>query len=194
MKHIFKEWLVYKENQAEPIIINTTENDAEEILTGSFVECFPDYKDEETLEFVKEATDWSISLKAVDNEKIVGFYLLGTRPLHDTIDSEDAIAEPNEKLDKYKKLKGIEGIALGVIPSYRKTGLASRLLEKVRQMQGLDYIYGMQYKSLNNLDKWTQKKNNPRRLVAQSFKTPPPEDKDAMDQSVYVTLEDLPKK
>jgi hypothetical protein len=44
-------------------------------------------------------------------------------------------------------------------------------------MTNADYIYGLQYKSLNNLQNWLKS----RRLVAQS----------EGDEAVYITLQDL---
>ena len=192
MKYIFFEWLNEAESRERIEILNTSSEDINEILVsnGPFEQCFPEYMDEETLGFVKEATDWNSSLKAVVNGRIIGFYLLGHKgvnKLKDTIESEKAQLEKGESIKRYSSLTGIEGVALGVIPEYRKRSdfnVARELKNRLREMKGLDYIYGMQYKSLNNLQNWVGPKK--RRLFAQSFEP-------SSTNPVYITLEDLPQ-
>ena len=83
----------------------------------------------------------------------------------------------HEDLSKYDDIYGIEGVALGVIPTFRKTGLTEQLKQQVKTIPHLQYIYGMQYKSLNNLKYWLRS----RRLVAESYTA----------EAVYITLEDI---
>lgn len=178
----FFEWTLIREASGGVLISQTTPKDLGKILGKgqSFRRCFPDYDDPEIIKFVKEATDWSMSLKASVDGKIVGFYLLGTRPLAETMQDEKAVETRGENLKRYDSMKGIEGVALGVIPEFRGSGIASQLKNKVRSM-GMDFIYGMQYKSLGNLDNWTKGSAINRRLVAQSFSK----------EAVYITLEDI---
>ena len=197
MKYIFSEWLIEAENKSDIQIINTSPAYVDSLLApnGPFEQCFPNYMDKETLEFVKETTDWNASLKAVSSGQIVGFYLLGHKGvgnLNKTIKSEKARLEKGENLKKYKGLTGIEGVALGVIPEYRGRkdfNVAKELKNRVRETEGIHYIYGMQYKSLGNLNNWigTPEKPKARRLFAQSHD-------DDSENPVYITLEDLPKK
>ena len=178
----FFQWL--NESTQEPIsITKTTPQDADEIINNAFVKCFPEYNTPEILEFAKTATNWTLSLKAVANNEIIGFYMLGTRPLEKTLEEENAKELPGENLQRYSTMKGIEGVALGVIPEYRKKGIASLFKNQVRGM-GYDFIYGMQYKSLGNLQNWTKESSINRRLAAESH----------TDQPVYITIEDISAK
>ena len=175
----FFQWL--NESTQEPIsITKTTPQDADEIINKAFVKCFPEYNTPEILEFAKTATNWTLSLKAVANNEIIGFYMIGTRPLEETLEDENAEELPGENLQRYSTMNGIEGVALGVIPEYRKKGIASLLKNQVRDM-GYDFIYGMQYKSLGNLQNWTKESSINRRLAAESH----------TDQPVYITIEDI---
>ncbi|MET0355251.1 MAG: hypothetical protein ABW044_00670, partial [Cellvibrio sp.] len=123
----------------------------------------------------EEVVKWEIGFKAEHEGKIIGFYLLGERKLSAAIAAENAV--PNEDLSKYDSMQGIEGVALGVIPEFRKTGLTQQLKRTVKSIPGLQFMYGMQYKSLGNLTYWLHS----RRLVAESFTAEP----------VYITLEDI---
>ena len=146
----------------------------------AFEQCFPNYApiNESLLQFLSETVNWDISFTAEQDGKLVGFYLLGERKLSDAIAAENAVL--NEDLSRYDLLRGIEGVALGVIPEFRKTGLTEQLKQQVKTIPDVDFIYGMQYKSLGNLDYWLRS----RRLIAGSFTTEP----------VYFTLEDVSHK
>jgi hypothetical protein len=146
----------------------------------TFEQCFPNYAptNESLLKFLTETVNWDISFTADQNGQIVGFYLLGERKLSDAIAAENAV--PHEDLSKYDLMRGIEGVALGVIPEFRKTGLTEKLKQQVKTIPDVDFIYGMQYKSLGNLHYWLRS----RRLIAESFTAEP----------VYFTLEDVSQK
>ena len=64
----------------------------------------------------------------------------------------------------YDKLIGVEGVALVIKPTYRGLGLASRLKDYTRTL-GADYIWGIQYRTLDNLQYWLRR----RKLVAQGL-------------------------
>jgi hypothetical protein len=146
----------------------------------AFKQCFPSYApiNESLLQFLNETVNWDISFTAEQDEQIVGFYLLGERKLSEAIAAENAVL--HEDLSRYDLLRGIEGVALGVIPEFRKTGLTEKLKQQVKTIPDVDFIYGMQYKSLGNLDYWLRS----RRLIAESFTAEP----------VYFTLEDVSHK
>src|SRR6187551_505189 len=146
----------------------------------TFEQCFPNYApiNESLLQFLTETINWDISFTAEQNRQIVGFYLLGERKLSDAIAAENAV--PHEELSRYDLMRGIEGVALGVIPEFRKTGLTEQLKQHVKTIADMDFIYGMQYKSLGNLHYWLRS----RRVVAESFTAEP----------VYFTLEDVSQK
>jgi len=157
--------------------INKVTPEDKPAIYSAFEACFPDYTPitDSMRQFLEESVKWEISYKAEQDEKIVGFYLLGERKISATIAAENAVA--HEDLAKYETMHGVEGIALGVIPALRKTGLTAQLKQKVKTIPGLQYIYGMQYKSLSNLNYWLRS----RRLVAESYTT----------EAVYITLEDI---
>lgn len=147
---------------------------------GAFEQCFPSFAPINDLlrQFLNETVNWDMSFAAEHDGQIVGFYLLGERKLSEAIAAENAVS--HEDLSKYDLMRGIEGIALGVIPEFRKTGLTEKLKQQVKTIPDLDFIYGMQYKSLGNLHYWLRS----RRLVAESFTAEP----------VYFTLEDVSQK
>ena len=144
---------------------------------AAFELCFPDYAPvtDSMREFLEESVNWTISYKAEYHKEIVGFYLLGERKLSVTMAAENAVA--HEDISKYENLYGVEGVALGVIPEFRKTGLTEKLKQEVKTIPGLQFIYGMQYKSLGNLKYWLRS----RRLIAESYTAEP----------VFITLEDI---
>lgn len=145
-----------------------------------FEQCFPEYSplDGELLKFINDTVNWNISIKAEQDGKIIGFYLLGERKISAAIAEEKAVV--HEDLSRYDLMRGIEGVALGVIPGCRKTGVTEKLKQHLKAIPDVDYIYGMQYKSLGNLDYWLRS----RRLVAESFTAEP----------VYFTIEDVSQK
>ena len=117
--------------------------------------------------YLIDVTDWRNSYLALFNNKPVGCYLLaeGDITRYQEFSKED--------LSRYKNLKGVEGIALAVLPDYRNSGVGKTLREYPKTL-GYDYIYGEQLHSLNNLDKWL---GSGRRMIANTGE-------------VYVTLKD----
>lgn len=117
------------------------------------------------LTIIAEETNWSLSAMLVDSEdKIQGLYLLGDLQVDSIIDT-----------DIYKNLKGVEGILLAVDSSIRGQGWGNKL-KNYPSILGFDYIWGQQFKTLNNLKDWLKR----RVLVGQT-------------KSVYVTLEKYSK-
>ena len=121
----------------------------------------------ELVEYLLEMTDWSNSYVLVDNDKVVGCYLLapGDITKYQEYSKED--------LSRYKGKKGIEGVALALLPKYKGQGLGAQLRDLPKTL-GYDYIYGEQLHSLNNLDKWL---GSGRRLIGDNGE-------------VYITLKD----
>ena len=116
--------------------------------------------------------DFSISLKATLNGKIIGCYLLNK----EAIDSQQA--EGFENLERYHKLKGVQGVALGILKEYRGLSYGRQLRDSVLQMTEYDYVWGYQVKTLNNLQNWIR---SGRRLVGET-------------ESSYLTMMDLNSK
>ncbi len=110
---------------------------------------------------LQQETNWDISAILLnDEDKIMGLYLLGNSQLDSLIENE-----------KYVELKGVEGVLLAVSEEIRGRGWGNKLKDFPKTLE-VDYIWGQQLKSLNNLEDWLKR----RELVAET-------------QSVYITAE-----
>jgi GNAT superfamily N-acetyltransferase len=116
--------------------------------------------------------DFSISLKAMLDEEIIGCYLLNKEQIE--IQQEQG----SGNLDGYAELRGLQGVALGIRKEYRGHSFGRQLRDSVLRMTEYDYVWGYQVKTLNNLEKWIR---SGRRLVGET-------------ESSYVTLMDLHEK
>lgn len=132
-----------------------------EVITWSFQYFKNVIGKDEFFTIIEEETNWSLSAMLVDdNDKLLGCYLLGDSQVDSIIPTE-----------KYKELKGIEGVLLAVDESLRGQGWGTKL-KNYPNILGFDYIWGQQLKTLNNLNDWLKR----RVLVGET-------------DSVYVTLE-----
>lgn len=96
---------------------------------------------------IEQETNWDISAMLLDDsDDVVGIYLLGNGQLSDIINS-----------NKYKDLKGVEGVLLLIDEDIRGEGWGDKLKDYPKTL-GLDYIWGQQLKSLNNLDHWLKRR------------------------------------
>lgn len=118
--------------------------------------------------YIKSVAKWDISVKATIGDKIVGCYIFNEDPVMDQANCS------KEDLSKYKKLKGIQGVALAVLPKFRGTGVG-RLLRNYPLKLNYDYIWGQHLKGLHNVDNWMK---FGRRLVGDC-------------EDLYITLMDL---
>lgn len=101
--------------------------------------------------YLKSVTNWGISAMLVtDDDTILGVYLLGDNQITDIVNST-----------KYKDLVGVEGVLLLVDSSVRGQGWGNKLKDFPKTLN-VDYIWGQQFKSLNNLNDWLKR----RELVA----------------------------
>ena len=89
--------------------------------------------------------DFSHSYVARLDEKVIGGYFLGNRQLSDHIDRPET--------QPYKGKRGVEGVALFLLPQYRGAGLG-RKLRGLPLSSGADYVWGQHYEDLNNLQQW----------------------------------------
>jgi hypothetical protein len=81
-----------------------------------------------------------------DNDNIKGVYILGNHQL------------PSQYVqDKYVGLIGVEGLLLAVDESVRGKGWGNKLKEYPKTL-GYDYIWGQQFKKLNNLKDWLKRR------------------------------------
>ncbi len=112
-------------------------------------EYFREFVDKENYySLLSSETNWDISAKLVDeNNKLMGLYLLGNKQLSSVIGDNE--------LDFFK---GVEGIMLIVDKSARELGWGNRLKDYPKTLDGIDYIWGSQFKSLNNLRDWLKRR------------------------------------
>ena len=93
------------------------------------------------------------TLVATVNNQVTGFYFIG--------DNQISLPEDKRQQRIYntlKKLKGIEGIGLGVFPEFKGKGIGRKLIEASQKDSHADYIWGMQYKSLENIKDWLKRR------------------------------------
>ena len=96
---------------------------------------------------IEEETNWDISAIILDDEdKIKGLYLLGNNQLYSFWSNE-----------KYDGLKGIEGVLLVVDKEIRGQGWGNILKEYPKTLE-VDYIWGQQLKTLNNIGDWLKRR------------------------------------
>ncbi len=104
---------------------------------------------EDVKEYIQETADWRISIKATLGEKIIGCYIF----------NEDSVAQfqrcSKEDLNKYKSLKGIQGVGLAVLPEYRGTGIGKKMRDYPLHLN-YDYIWGQHLEGLHNIDNWVK--------------------------------------
>jgi GNAT superfamily N-acetyltransferase len=101
-------------------------------------------------------TNYNKSIVAEQGGKIIGFYLLGDRQLRDGVESYlDSDVYVN--LGEYDQKNGVEGVALVVADEAQGTGVGSKLKDYTKTV-GADYIWGLQYKDLGNLDQWLRRR------------------------------------
>lgn len=101
---------------------------------------FDDFND-----YLRSETLWDVSWYLVDEtDTIYGIYLIGGKqmPLFD---------------ERFTNLYGVEGLLLAVDESIRGWGFGERL-KNMPSTLGVDYVWGQQFKILNNLDDWLKRR------------------------------------
>lgn len=136
------------------------------------LEAFPNHA-HEVVDSVMGSYDPAISIGIGSADRLYAAYFLAHNSVCKIVSDENMAAV--EDLSPYQDRSGVEGIALAVSGAHRHRSLASMLKNYPRTL-GVDYIFGLQYKSLNNLDHWLRR----RRLVA-------------YNDTTYCTLEDVRK-
>lgn len=91
--------------------------------------------------------NWDESILLVDdNDNIKGVYILGGNQINYLVTAKD-----------YENLKGVEGVLLCVDESLRGQGYGNQLKDYPKTL-GYDYIWGQQFKNLNNLKDWLKRR------------------------------------
>ena len=178
-------WALYNESNTPQIL--PVENADIVTILDMCVEVLSNVDNPERIKgYLGRATDWNLSKKCVLNGEIIGAYLLNEFPLQIMLDNckrSIPVGEYDFKdYEKYRTLRGLHGLALVVLPEFQKIG-AGRKLRDVPLHMDYDYIWGMQLKSLQNIEQWT---NFGRKLIGEFL--------DEEKETVYITLMDLDKK
>lgn len=110
---------------------------------------------------IAQVTNWDKSVMLLDeNDGLKGCYLFSDLQIDSIIDT-----------DEFKGKTGIEGVLLAVDSEIRGQGWGNKLKDYPKTL-GVDYIWGQQLKTLNNLEDWLKR----RYLYAET-------------KSVYITIE-----
>lgn len=116
-------------------------------------------------EHVLATTNFDLSAKLLtDINTLKGVYLIGTHQVTSMAD-----------LPEYKDLIGVEGVLLAIDEDIRGIGFGGKLKDYPKSL-GVDYIWGQQFKALDNLDDWLKR----RVLVHET-------------EEIYVTVENFTK-
>ena len=104
--------------------------------------------------YISYSVDFDISLMLLDDDgDIVGAYLF----------NENQITDFVKNTNKFDNINGIEGILLFIEEKHRGNGWGNKLKDMSKQL-GYDYIWGQQFKGLNNLQDWLKR----RELIAEA--------------------------
>lgn len=101
---------------------------------------------------LNDVINWNISVKLTLNNRIIGCYLLSDRNIKIPDNCDIKI-----DLRKFDDLRGVEGVALIILPEYRKLGYGN-MLKNVPKQLGFDYVWGEQLHDLDNLDMWLKRR------------------------------------
>lgn len=98
-------------------------------------------------EHVLGVTDFNLSARLItDSGTVKGIYLIGTNKLSDYV-----------VLPELDGLIGVEGVLLAIDEDIRGMGFGNKLKDYPKSI-GVDYIWGQQFKALNNLDDWLKRR------------------------------------
>lgn len=131
-----------------------TEKDTEDILNifdCLFLKKIEDCKECEIVHNIyRGVISWTgfceYDIKIMCENKIVGFYLFDKNGLENEIKTNE--------FKKYKNEKGLNGWIMGVIPEFQGKGIGKMLVDYSKKINGFDYIWGGNFKKLNNIDFW----------------------------------------
>lgn len=110
--------------------------------------------EEEFKQEVREelANRFSCCYVAEVDGQIVGGYLLSRRHTFEELQKIDK--EIKEKGFDLTGKKGVQGVALFVLPEFRNANIGRELRDIPATRLNVDFVWGQHYKSLNNLSNW----------------------------------------
>jgi hypothetical protein len=98
--------------------------------------------------YIVSNTDFDISFALLnENDEIVGVYLLNKSKIDNYVTDST----------KFNGLKGVEGVLLCIQEDYRNHGWGNKLKDAPKSLD-IDYIWGQQFKGLNNLQDWLKRR------------------------------------
>lgn len=98
-------------------------------------------------EHVLNVTNFQLSARLINDAGVVkGIYLIGTNKLSDYV-----------VLPELDSLIGVEGVLLAIDKDIRGLGFGNKLKDYPKSI-GVDYIWGQQFKALNNLEDWLKRR------------------------------------
>jgi len=95
-----------------------------------------------------EHFDKDLSVVAKVDGKLAGFYFI----------SDKQIPKIGKEENELTQLNGVEGVALGVFKEFKNMNVGKVLIEYPKNIPGVDYIWGFQFKSLKNIDDWLKRR------------------------------------
>ena len=104
-------------------------------------------------EFIEQFNKYTYNgydIKLLYNNKMIGFYFFRIG----SIIKSSYKKNWKENLEIYKDKKGLEGAFLCISKEYQKMGAGTFIVNYLKTLIEFDYIWGGQYKSLNNIGFW----------------------------------------
>ena len=145
------------------LIIRNFKDKAERQVMSLMTKSFSEFmSDVEIVEYTKLITNFNKSIVIDLAGVIIGFYLIGDRQISEVFKDENPVIF-HEKISTYNDKIGVEGVALFIEKSHRGKGFASKLKKYIKTLE-VDYVFGFQFKKLNNLEQWLKS----RKLVAEN--------------------------
>lgn len=154
--------ILNNERYNELIIRNFKDEDERQVMSLMINEFSKFMSESEIVEYTKSITNFNKSIVVDLAGVIIGFYLIGDRQISDVFKEENQVIF-HEDINIYKDKLGVEGVALFVEKSHRGKGFASKLKKYIKTLE-VDYVFGFQFKKLNNLKQWLKCRN----LVAEN--------------------------
>lgn len=92
--------------------------------------------------------DPNLSIVAEVDGEVAGFYIIKDEPI-------PLLGKEDDKI--LANLHGVEGVALGIFNEYKNYGIGKEMIEYPKTI-GVDYIWGLQLKGLDNIEDWLKRR------------------------------------
>ena len=150
MKNIIKKLIEQELKSSGNVVIrNITNNDLKEIIPRLGEVFNKTGLSSQQIWGMMQESDLNKSVVATVDGNVAGFYFFSNNQIPET---------GSELYYQLEDLNGVEGVALGVFKEYKDLGVGKKLIQYPKSMPGVDYIWGMQLKSLQNIDNWLKRR------------------------------------